>query len=185
MFPTVDQTAMDALYLQLSLSTEPFNVDLCARLIRHPIEAQIFPEPILHLVGLASSWEEAPMKHALLVDGDGSLGPNDQKVIEVHEEGTSSKEANPEITSRCPTKAMKRKDGKLETEYSSAQSPRIGSKRLPCSKVQRRLEKLVNFHDVEALHFAIADNMMNNEAQSLPNEASKLRTEVRFERKAL
>ncbi|GKD55386.1 hypothetical protein Tco_1288773 [Tanacetum coccineum] len=207
-------------YLQLSLSTEPFNADLCAHLIHHPIEAQTFPEPILYLASLAGSWEEAPMKHALFVNGDGSLGPNNQKVIEVHEEGTPFKEANPGVTSRV-VQRRSITEASHEEESSSKRKQVVGSGSgsvqlklrrgrkgkskgnilsltalgsVPKGVVKhvravahelglegvgdndpffpshysslnnKRLEELVNYDDVEALHLSIAYNMMNNEA---------------------
>ncbi|GJU63980.1 hypothetical protein Tco_1245815 [Tanacetum coccineum] len=40
------------------------------RLRHYSFKAQTFPEPILYLVGLASSWEHAPNNHSKLIDGE-------------------------------------------------------------------------------------------------------------------
>nr|GEW28969.1 calmodulin-binding protein 60 B-like [Tanacetum cinerariifolium] len=50
--------------------TEPFDKILHCRLLRYPIEAQTFPEPILYLAGLSCSWDEASNKPAIFVDGN-------------------------------------------------------------------------------------------------------------------
>nr|GEW81556.1 hypothetical protein [Tanacetum cinerariifolium] len=48
---------------------EPVDEILCDHIIRHPFEAQTFPDHILYLTSLASSWEEAP-SNPLIFIGD-------------------------------------------------------------------------------------------------------------------
>ncbi|GJV40954.1 hypothetical protein Tco_1419394 [Tanacetum coccineum] len=51
-----------------SYPTEPIDEVLRDRLVRHPFEARTFPEPILYLTGLTSSWEHAPNAPSIFVD---------------------------------------------------------------------------------------------------------------------
>ncbi|GJT16195.1 hypothetical protein Tco_0874901, partial [Tanacetum coccineum] len=54
--------------LTFQKTTDPFDEALCASLARHPFEAQTFPDPILYLAGLASSWEYAPSVPLIFID---------------------------------------------------------------------------------------------------------------------
>ncbi|GJY71991.1 hypothetical protein Tco_0475694 [Tanacetum coccineum] len=53
-----------------SYPTEPFDEALWNRLRCHTLDAQTFPEPILYLAGLSSSWEHAPSNPSIFVDGE-------------------------------------------------------------------------------------------------------------------
>ncbi|GJR20503.1 hypothetical protein Tco_0969030 [Tanacetum coccineum] len=50
--------------------TEPFDEALWNHLRRHTLEAETFPEPILYLAGLSSSWEHALSNPSIFVDGE-------------------------------------------------------------------------------------------------------------------
>nr|GEV42735.1 putative ribonuclease H-like domain-containing protein [Tanacetum cinerariifolium] len=52
---------------------KPFDEALRDRLAHHPFEAQTFPEPILYLVSLASSWKYALNAPLIFVDGERDL----------------------------------------------------------------------------------------------------------------
>jgi hypothetical protein len=42
---------------------------LYQRLVRHPVNVQSFPEPILYMAGIVDHWEDSPMKPEIVCAG--------------------------------------------------------------------------------------------------------------------
>ncbi|GJZ72152.1 hypothetical protein Tco_0636003 [Tanacetum coccineum] len=117
---------------------EPFDVALRSCLLRYPVEAQTYLEPILYLDGLPCSWEGSPMHSNILVDGHDStplfVGRPDIHVVnlsdeEIEMQADGSAGADVDIPSPCVRRAMpapilvnfspKRKEVMVSSSYGS------------------------------------------------------------------
>nr|GEZ98396.1 hypothetical protein [Tanacetum cinerariifolium] len=151
--------------------------DLRDRIIRHPFEAQTFPEPILYLAGLAAHGREllVPLRYFMMMRRSSAEHRLVQRrsIATAFEEGSSKRKqffAAVGSSSR-PEGKRRKQDATKRGSFRGSVLPYVEEayfthnflSRLNCPSIQRRLDglsfdELSNVYDDQALRLAMAGN---------------------------